>query len=101
MYSSATANCAKEPKFSSYPHTVCEDDVAGSAPSRMSSALSSHWLPSSTTSSPGFSVRTSSPTAHTTPEPSEPPMWKGSVSPRRARAATTSTGWPSAAQTLL
>src|SRR4051794_22650902 len=49
-----------------------------------------------TTSSPGAQRVTPSPTFHTMPEASEPPMWWSSGWERK-----TETGWPSAAQTLL
>src|SRR5215218_5727197 len=48
------------------------------------------------TSSPGFQRVMPSPTFHTMPEASEPPMWWSSSCARK-----TETGWPSAAQTLL
>ncbi|CAM5570620.1 hypothetical protein SGLAM104S_09837 [Streptomyces glaucescens] len=67
----------------------------------MSSAFSSQRLASTTTSSPSRTPRTSSPTAQTIPDRSEPPMWKSSVAPAFWRAAITSSGEPSAAQTLL
>src|SRR3954453_8375373 len=47
-------------------------------------------------SSPGFQRVTPSPTFHTMPDASEPPMWWSSGGYRN-----TDTGWPSAAQTLL
>src|SRR5919109_1579289 len=52
-----------------------------------------------TTSSPGFHLVTPSPTLHTTPEASEPPMWwpHWGWSPY----SNTDTGFPSEAQTLL
>src|SRR4051795_921886 len=49
-----------------------------------------------TTSSPGAQRVTPSPTFHTTPEASEPPMWWSSAWERK-----TETGCPSAAHTLL
>src|SRR3954470_11499891 len=57
------------------------------------------WLQWITTSSPGFHLVTPSPTFHTTPEASEPPMWcpHWGWSPY----PNTETGLPSAAQTLL
>src|SRR3712207_2188092 len=50
-----------------------------------------------TTSSPGCQRVTPSPTFHTIPEASEPPMWWSSFGWER----NTDTGWPSAAHTLL
>jgi hypothetical protein len=51
--------------------------------------------------SPTFGVETPSPTAHTTPDASLPPMWKSVGSPNRPWTFVTSTGMPLAAHTLL
>src|SRR3954463_9032602 len=55
------------------------------------------WLQWMTTSSPGCHLVTPSPTFHTMPEASEPPMWWSSFGWER----NTDTGLPSAAHTLL
>ena len=49
----------------------------------------------------GAVILEQAPTDHTIPEQSLPPAWKSSGSPARWRSAITSTGVPSAAQTLL
>jgi hypothetical protein len=54
-----------------------------------------------TTSSPTLTFSTADPTAHTTPDASEPPMWKSSGSPFFCRVLITSIGTPIAAHTLL
>jgi hypothetical protein len=73
----------------------------GSLPERTHGSSGRHHPLCTMTSSPTFTVFTSRPTAHTMPEQSLPPAWKSSGSPARWRSAITSTGVPSAAQTLL
>ena len=85
----------------SYPQALMLSETSGSVPSRMSLAVSSHWPLVSSTWSPTLTWRTPSPTAQTTPEASEPPMWKSSGWPWRCRIPMTSTGLPSEDHTLL
>src|SRR5918996_2782388 len=65
-------NCPKEPQFDSYPQILNEGWNMGSS---RRSASRSHCPLWTTTWSPTFQYVTASPTAYTTPEASEPPMW--------------------------
>jgi hypothetical protein len=73
----------------------------GSIPAFTSGSSASHWPQWMTTWSPTDGLVTPSPTAHTTPEASLPPMWKSVGSPNRPCTWVTSTGIPLAAHTLL
>ena len=66
---------ANEPQFDSYAQIFCCVHAIGSSP--LHSAHSPQlWLQWMTTSSPTFQRVTPGPTAATTPEASDPPMWK-------------------------
>ena len=73
----------------------------GSLPERTQGSSERHQPLCTTTSSPTLTFFTSRPRAQTIPEQSLPPAWKSSGSPVRFRSAITSSGVPSAAQTLL
>ena len=94
-------NCAKLPQLVSYPQMRALGATMGSPPDWIQGSPASHTPQCATTWSPTFTLVTPSPTAHTMPEASLPPMWNGSASPAFTRAATTSTGRPNAAHTLL
>jgi hypothetical protein len=69
---------AGDPRIVAVPHAAVDDDLVAD-----------------------LDVLTADPTAHTTPDASEPPMWKSSGSPFFCRVLITSIGTPIAAQTLL
>src|ERR1022692_699455 len=93
--------CAKLPQLVSYPQMRALGAMIGSPPRVIQGSAASQTPQCATTWSPTLTLSTPSPTAQTIPDASLPPMWKFSVSPALRRAATTSTGRPSAAQTLL
>src|SRR6202140_8076 len=92
---------AKLPQLVSYPQIRALGAMIGSPPEVIHGSAESQTPQWATTWSPTRTPSTPSPTAQTMPEASLPPMWKSSLSPAFRRAATTSTGRPSAAQTLL
>ncbi len=73
----------------------------GSLPESTHGSSGRHQPLCTMTSSPTLTCFTSLPVAHTMPEQSLPPAWKSSGSPSFRRSAMTSSGWPSAAHTLL